>query len=295
MFDPISMRRLADTSRNPSDKGKPGKDALEVILRTDAGFIQWGYKGFSKWHNLIAIKDLEGAPGSKGLKGDTGASGINGNQGSKGDRGETGPRGLIGEKGMSGLDGLDGANGKDGREIELRVYGGYIQWRYVGDALWKNLILLSELKGDPGKDGEKGKQGERGPKGSNGSVGETGPRGPMGYPGASGSKGDPGVGVPVGGTTGQVLAKDSNSDYDTEWVDQTGGGGDGTIPQYDSDPVSPNQHDVWVRRSTSGVGGGKLLFIAGLMTPVTSVGAITNTYELSYRTEQATTKRVTLA
>lgn len=35
-----------------------------------------------------------------------------------------------------------------------------------------------------------------------------------------------GPGVPVGGTTGQVLAKASNADRDTEWVNQTGGGGD---------------------------------------------------------------------
>lgn len=32
-------------------------------------------------------------------------------------------------------------------------------------------------------------------------------------------------GVPTGGTTGQVLAKNSGTDYDTEWVDQSGGGG----------------------------------------------------------------------
>ena len=31
-------------------------------------------------------------------------------------------------------------------------------------------------------------------------------------------------GVPTGGTTGQVLAKASNTDFDTDWVDQTGGG-----------------------------------------------------------------------
>jgi len=31
--------------------------------------------------------------------------------------------------------------------------------------------------------------------------------------------------VAAGGTTGQVLAKASNTDYDTGWVDQTGGGG----------------------------------------------------------------------
>lgn len=32
-----------------------------------------------------------------------------------------------------------------------------------------------------------------------------------------GSQGDPGVGVPTGGTTGQVLKKASEADYDTEW------------------------------------------------------------------------------
>ncbi len=31
-------------------------------------------------------------------------------------------------------------------------------------------------------------------------------------------------GVPAGGTTNQVLAKSSGTDYDTGWVDQTGGG-----------------------------------------------------------------------
>jgi hypothetical protein len=56
-----------------------------------------------------------------------------------------------------------------------------------------------------------------------------GPRGPAGadstVPGPEGPQGDPGQGVPVGGTEGQVLAKNSATNYDTEWVDQTGGGG----------------------------------------------------------------------
>lgn len=33
------------------------------------------------------------------------------------------------------------------------------------------------------------------------------------------SQGEPGVGVPTGGTTGQVLTKASDTDYDTEWSD----------------------------------------------------------------------------
>jgi hypothetical protein len=45
--------------------------------------------------------------------------------------------------------------------------------------------------------------------------------GPQGPAGADGADGADGVGVITGGTTGQVLAKASNTDYDTEWVTQT--------------------------------------------------------------------------
>lgn len=40
--------------------------------------------------------------------------------------------------------------GTDGREIELRNNGTYIQWRYVGDDLWINLVSLEVLKGENG-------------------------------------------------------------------------------------------------------------------------------------------------
>lgn len=39
-----------------------------------------------------------------------------------------------------------------------------------------------------------------------------------------GLPGAPGVGVPTGGTAGQVLAKIDSSNYNTEWVNQSGGG-----------------------------------------------------------------------
>lgn len=53
-------------------------------------------------------------------------------------------------------------------------------------------------------------------------------------------------GVPAGGTTGQVLSKKTGTNYDTEWVDQTGGtgGGDtfpiGAIVPYVSDTMPTN-------------------------------------------------------
>lgn len=45
-----------------------------------------------------------------------------------------------------------------------------------------------------------------------------------------GVDGKDGVGVPNGGTTGQVLKKKSSTDYDTEWADESGGGTEHGIP-----------------------------------------------------------------
>ena len=55
--------------------------------------------------------------------------------------------------------------------------------------------------------------------------GEPGPAGAAST--VPGPAGDDGVGVPAGGTTGQVLAKKSATNYDTEWVDPASGGGSG--------------------------------------------------------------------
>ena len=43
--------------------------------------------------------------------------------------------------------------------------------------------------------------------------------------GAIGAPGSNGLGIPVGGTTGQALVKASDSDYDTEWGAAVSGGG----------------------------------------------------------------------
>lgn len=72
-----------------------------------------------------------------------------------------------------------GTPGKDGREIELQKSSTAIQWRYVGDESWTDLVQLSEITGPAGP------QGEQGPKGETGSQGQTGPRGPKGDPGTT--------------------------------------------------------------------------------------------------------------
>lgn len=49
----------------------------------------------------------------------------------------------------------------------------------------------------------------------------------QGADGSDGADGADGQGVPVGGSAGEVLAKASGTDYDTEWVAPSGGGGSG--------------------------------------------------------------------
>lgn len=69
-------------------------------------------------------------------------------------------------------------------------------------------------------------------KGDKGDIGDTGAQGVPGATGATGATGAPGVGVPVGGSTNQVLRKKSATDYDTEWA--SAGAGDMTKAVYDT-------------------------------------------------------------
>jgi hypothetical protein len=75
-----------------------------------------------------------------------------------------------------------------------------------------------------------------------------------------------------------------------------------SIPQVTTDPTSPETESAWVLKSGGGVsvtGGGQLNAIIGLAFPYISAGASSSggaaTYQLSYRTLDGTTKRVTLS
>ena len=95
-------------------------------------------------------------------------------------------------------------------------------------------------QGPPGVDGKDGKDGAPGPAGADGKDGAPGPQGeqwppgpegPQGPAGIAGADGPPGPagkdgeGVPPGGAAGQVLAKKTAADYDTQWIDPPEGGG----------------------------------------------------------------------
>ena len=226
-----------------------GVKAEQISLRQSNGNIQWQFLD-GNWQNLISIDELrgdkgekgdagkdgkngtdgksgsvgaagaKGSPGQPGKKGDPGsrgATGAQGPQGATGAKGDAGAKGDKGEKGDAGgpqgpqgPQGAKGDAGQDGREIELQKTSLYVQWRYAGDATWRNLIALSDLKGDKGdkgdtgpagpigpvgpagQKGEKGQKGDTGPAGPAGPIGPIGPTGPIGPQGQKGEKGEKG-------------------------------------------------------------------------------------------------------
>jgi hypothetical protein len=70
----------------------------------------------------------------------------------------------------------------------------------------------------------------------------------VGPTGPTGATGPTGPGVAAGGTTGQALVKNSNTDYDTEWTDIAGASYTATAPS------GPQVGQVWVDSdATAGV------------------------------------------
>jgi hypothetical protein len=78
--------------------------------------------------------------------------------------------------------------------------------------------------------------------------------------------GERGFGVPSGGTTGQVLAKKTGTNYDTEWVEQTGGGG--------GISDAPNNANAYVRSGLAWVIGYTKTAIDALISGFQTAGQV---------------------
>ncbi|QWB99902.1 InlB B-repeat-containing protein [Mycoplasmatota bacterium] len=57
------------------------------------------------------------------------------------------------------LESVQGPQGEPGKSINIQISSDYIQWQYVGDTEWINLIELASLVGPAGTDGEDGIDG----------------------------------------------------------------------------------------------------------------------------------------
>lgn len=98
-------------------EGGDNQEIIDAVMKALEGV-------YIKQSELEALKpQLKGDPGPQGPKGDPGAKGSQGSQGPKGDP------------------------GTNGREIELQKSATHIQWRYVGESVWKDLVALSDITG----------------------------------------------------------------------------------------------------------------------------------------------------
>ena len=159
------------------DPGPPGDDGLNPEFQKTATHIQWRLVGAPTWNNLVALADIKGNPGDPGAPGDDGDDGDPGPPGDDGLNPEFNKSAthlqwrlvgsstwidlvpladLKGDPGDDGDDGDPGAPGDDGREVQFNVSATHIQWRYVGDPGWTNLIALADLEGAPGAPGDDG-------------------------------------------------------------------------------------------------------------------------------------------
>ncbi len=96
----------------------------DINVRFADNYFQWQVEGEDGWNNVISIDELKDLLG-EGYKGDTGATGAQGQQ---------------------------GVPGIDGREVEFRTNATHIQWRYVGESNWKNLLEISSINSNNNTD-----------------------------------------------------------------------------------------------------------------------------------------------
>ena len=163
-------------------KGDDGQDGIPIEIQNDGNYIQWEYvnEAGGNWRNIIAIADITGADGQDGAAVEIQNNGINIQWK------------LITDFSWNDLILVSDLKGDQGDNVVLQNSGGYIQWKLdnITDT-WHNLIAVADLKGDKGDQGDQGDQGE---------------------------KGDTGIGMPAGGTTDQIIAKNSNTDYDYKYI-----------------------------------------------------------------------------
>lgn len=206
----------------------------------------------------------KGDTGERGPQGETGPTGaastIPGPQGPKGDKGDTGPAGAPGTPGPAGTDVAD-----------FYFQDGTLKLEMSNGSIWEAFIPVGEGgSGTPGQDGvgvvsvtingaghllvtlSDGNVLDAGmAKGADGAAGATGPKGDMGATGANG------IGVPAGGSTGQILRKTNGTDYNTSWVTLTGLPTGGTTGQVLAKSSNANYAVGWISPSSGGGGTGK--------------------------------------
>lgn len=159
----------------------------------------------------------------------------------KGERGVAGPTGETGPQGPSGNDGVTPNITATGSVTNTTGVPSVTITKTGTDLAPTFDFAFTNIKGEQGVQGEAGRNGADGADGADGvtpiisatasvddAVGipnvvitrsgtDAAPNYDFAFHNLKGTQGNPGQGVPSGGTTGQVLAKQSSADYDADW------------------------------------------------------------------------------
>lgn len=219
-------------------KGNKGDTGANTELRTYNNHIQWKATTAVDWQDLISLDNLKGENGQEVSLQST----------------EAEIQWRLGTGAWQSLVARESLKGEDGKEVDMQVSKTAIQWR-LGTDTWQDLLALSAIKGDKGDafvysdftaaqlaalKGEDGKevslmatasyiQWRLGTESWTNLIALSSLKGPKGdafvysdftaaqLAALKGPKGDTGTGLPAGGTTGQYLRKNSNTDYDFSW------------------------------------------------------------------------------
>jgi hypothetical protein len=180
-----------------------GSTAPYSVYNWDTNVSQW-----------VNVGQLEGPQGPQGIQGIQGPQGIQGETGAKGEQGAQGPQGPQGELGPgyypqgAWVEGADYV--RDDTQIDVVDYDGssyFCKLSHESDD--GNKPPHSTYWGLLAEKGDQGVQGIQGPQGIQGEQGPAGDTGPQG---------NPGLGIPAGGTVGQIITKVDATDYNTAWT-----------------------------------------------------------------------------
>lgn len=211
----------------------------------------YGPKTSSGWGSPTA--NMKGPQGVQGFQGPQGPQGIQGLQGIQGPQGLQGPPGVQGPQGPKGDSFSPDAIGLTSDRVNyddepkgfsfLDSQTGYLYFKLSGaSGDWSSGITFTT-----------------GPQGPVGPQGVQGPQGPQGVEGPQGPVGPAGMGVPAGGTAGQVLVKNTSTDYDTSWQTVADARDFDTISVVNNTSIDPSVNFIRTAGySTAGDGGAAL-------------------------------------
>ena len=144
-----SLIELIDGLTFNGVQGETGKDGSEIELSVIDNVLQWKYKTEDNWKLLIDISTIAGSSDiiiEDILSSSSTDKALSSNKGKElNDKLEVLME-YMGSIGVTdGVIGIQGPPGRDGRDVEFQTNDKYVQWKFITDSYWNDLILLSAL------------------------------------------------------------------------------------------------------------------------------------------------------